>query len=188
MHQHCSAALFRSLLLFICPFFAVSCTSFAQSVEAGARVPEVGLYLGEAVANTQLPAYADNAIGFDAAMYLQSASILGLEVRASTYPVSAHFAQSPMTAGLRAAFTDHEWNPYIYLGGGLSYGTDSGTSWRQALPSQFYPAWQGSLGVDYRYGKLSFRLGEISLTNAYTPQHTLRTAAVSAGIVMHFKP
>ena len=160
----------------------------AQAHRALIEAPEVGIYLGEGFANTQLPAYADNATGGTGGAYVQPNQWLGAEIRGSSFPVSAEFTQSPIVVGVRTAprLLKH-YNGFGFLGGGMSYARDSGATWRTKLPSTFVPAWQASIGVDRRFSQVSWRILEVSYIDAYTPTHTLRTLTAGTGIVIRFR-
>jgi hypothetical protein len=133
-----------------------------------------------------LPAFPENAIGFNAAAYLQSNSFLGIEMRAATYPVSARFDQSPVTVGVRGQLIHRELSPIFFVGGGMSYAND--IKGRHVDSSAWCPAWQASIGLDKRYGSFSWRVGEVSWIDAYTTERTLRTITVGTGVVMRFFP
>jgi hypothetical protein len=112
--------------------------------------------------NTQLPYYADNALGYNVGLYLQPYSLLGVEVRGGFYPISARFEQVPVTAGLR--FEQREsrtrWPmPFAYFGGGFSKAQDSSTGYKP-LPAIWSPCWQASQGVDIPLGRIKWRVYE----------------------------
>jgi hypothetical protein len=139
--------------------------------------------------NTQLPYYADNALGFDAGVTYQPRVLVGMEFRAGAYPVSARYVQMPFTAGYRVAghsFFGFPYSPFAYIGGGVSRSQDKGTGHLEYAP-QFERCWQSDVGLDRKYGSFAWRVAQVSYRQTFTPLHTLRSVGLSTGIVYRFK-
>lgn len=152
--------------------------------------------------NTQFPRYADNAVGMNFGLFYQRNIFVGAEVRGGTYPASARYSQSPVTAGYRVGMHSQEgedelgWSPFslrhavpfAYIGGGGSHAQDSGTdAHNPPLAAKWEPCWQVSFGLDRSYRFATWRMFEISYTKTYADLHDVRTAYASTGIVFHFK-
>ena len=138
--------------------------------------------------NTQFPYYADNAAGGSFGAFLQRRTLLGAEVRGGTYPVSAKFTQSPISAGLRVGRLQSNAGrlfPFAYIGGGASRAQESGPTY-QPTPAAWARCWQASAGLDFLLGRFSWRVAELSWTRTYTSREALRTPYVSTGIVYRF--
>jgi hypothetical protein len=170
-----------------CLFIGFLCTfkGQAQSVSPISR-PDIGVFILESGANTALPGFPDYTVGFTAGAYIQPSSLIGLEVRASSYAISARFPQSPMTVGIRVAPSFRDYALIGYLGGGISRSRDIGSSGREVLPPQWIPAWQASAGIDRKFSQVSWRIVDISYIRATTAKHSLRTGSVGTGIVLRF--
>jgi hypothetical protein len=144
--------------------------------------------------NTQLPYYAENTFGFDFGLYLQPFSILGVEGRGGSYPISARFKQTPVTAGLRLERRDPFFNrlqPFAYFGGGFSKAQDSSNGFKP-LAAIWSPCWQSSEGLDIAIGRMKWRVYEATWTETYTgrgdvPPRDLRSLSLSTGFVYLFK-
>jgi hypothetical protein len=144
--------------------------------------------------NTQLPYYADNALGYNFGLYLQPFSLLGVEGRGGFYPISARFEQAPVTAGLRLERREPflgRLQPFAYFGGGFSKAQDSSSGYKP-LAAIWSPCWQGSEGLEVPFGRIKWRVYEATWTETYTvrrdvPQRDLRSLSVSTGFVYAFK-
>jgi hypothetical protein len=139
--------------------------------------------------NTQLPHYADNALGFDLGVALQSHPFLGAEFRFGAYPFSARYVQMPITGGYRVAahsLFGFPYAPFAYVGAGVSRSQDESLS-HLSLPSHFVPCWQAEIGLDRTFHSFTWRTAQISWRETYASQNTLRSVGVSTGIVYHFQ-
>jgi len=143
--------------------------------------------------NTQLPYYADNALGYNFGLYLQPFSVLGVEIRGGAYPVWARFKQTPVTAGIRLErrepFMGH-FQPFAYLGGGFSRAQGSSTSYRP-IPAIWSPCWQISEGIEVPLGRIKWRAFEATWAETYTnrrniPRRQIRGLSLSTGLVYSF--
>lgn len=138
--------------------------------------------------DTQLPAYADNALGFELGAMTQPRPLLGAQLRIGAYPFSARYVQMPMTAGYRVSrysFFGFPYAPFAYIGGGLSRSQDKGMGYRQ-YPPHWQKCWEAQIGFDRPYHSFSWRVAEISFRHTTTPLHTLRSVGLSTGIVYRF--
>ena len=138
--------------------------------------------------NTQLPAYADNALGFDLGVTVQSHPFAGGEFRVGAYPFSARYVQMPITGGYRVAARSlfgFPYAPFAYFGGGVSRSQDKGTT-RKEYPPHWDPCWQANVGFDRVFGSFTWRAAEFSWRETYTPLHSLRTIGLSTGLVYRF--
>jgi hypothetical protein len=144
--------------------------------------------------NTQLPFYADNAIGYNFGFYVQPSSILGVEGRGGFYPLRARFEQAPVTAGLRLERRQPFFGrlqPFAYFGVGFSKAQDSSTGYKP-LAAIWSPCWQGSEGLEIPIGRIKWRVYEATWTETYTvrrdvPQRDLRSLSLSTGFAYSFK-
>lgn len=138
--------------------------------------------------NTQFPYYADNALGFNLGVFLQPVPLLGVEVRGGTYPISAKFIQSPITAGWRVGrrhLNNARWLPFGYIGGGASKAQDS-NAYFQPTAATWSACWQASAGLDLATRKFGWRVAEVSWTKTFTERRTLHTPYLSTGFVYYF--
>jgi hypothetical protein len=162
--------------------------SWGQALPTATHRMAAGFFATAGGANTQLPRYADNALGFNFGAYIQPFRLLGGEVRGGTYPIKARYTQSPVTAGLRIGgrrLGESRWIPYGYIGGGVSKAQDSGVN-SQPTAAVWSRCWQASAGVDINFGRFSWRAADASWTKTYTAQRDLRTLSLSTGVVYHF--
>jgi hypothetical protein len=144
--------------------------------------------------NSQLPYYADNALGYNLGLFLQPFSILGIEARGGLYPVSARFEQAPVTAGLLLERRQpYRGRPqlFAYFGGGFSKAQDSSTGYKP-MPAIWSPCWQASEGIDVPLGKFKWRVYEATWTETYAyrreiPRREIRSLSLSTGIFYRFK-
>jgi hypothetical protein len=153
----------------------------------GAR-SDVSAFLTVGGENTQLPSYADNALGFDSGVTFQPRTLVGVEFRAGAYPFSARYDQMPFTAGYRVAgrsFLGFPYAPFAYFGGGLARSQDKGTTHVEYSP-QWEKCWQVDVGMDRSYRVFSWRLVQASWRETYTPLHALRSISLSTGVVYRF--
>jgi hypothetical protein len=147
-----------------------------------------GVFVTANASNTQLPLYADNALGFNFGAFVQSSHLIGAEVRGGFYPISARFSQAPITTGLRLV---SRRSPGIrrqffgYIGGGVSRAQDSGPTF-QPMPASWSPCWQVSTGLDISLGRLSWRVAEMSWTETHGPRNDIRSLSASTGLVYRF--
>jgi hypothetical protein len=159
-----------------------------QIVEGVGRTPGM-VYVTVGGENTQLPFYADNALGFDIGASYQASAMRGAEFRVSAYPFSAQYVQMGFTGGYRIArqtVFGFPYTPFVYLGGGLARSQDKGTS-RTGYPPTWQPCWQADLGFDRTYQRFSWRVVQVSWRETYALVNNLRSVGLSTGIVYHFQ-
>jgi len=176
------------IVLFFLPLFVSSLVARAQVEHTGSRVPETAIFMFEGASEVRIPAYPDKALGGGGGVFVQSASALGIEARCATYPIAARFPQLPCTMGLRVIDDAHRSSlvPYLFVGAGLSKATNSGKTFKTILPAQWVPAWEACLGLDRNFGRVSWRVAELSALAEDTPTRMLHMYAFSTGLVIHF--
>lgn len=171
---------------------AIACGGRAagQIVEDGvglrSNAMAFGTFGGE---NTNLPGYADNALGFDLGVSYQMRSLTGVEFRTTAYPYKATYLQMSYTGGYRVArrtIFGFPYTPFAYFGGGWARSQDRGLG-KTTYPPMWAPCWQADLGLDRDYGSFSWRAVQASWRETYTPLHGLRTLGLSTGLVYHFR-
>ena len=171
-----------------------SSAAWGQALPTATTRLDAGFIATAGGMNTQLPYYADNALGYDFGLYLQPFSILGVEGRGGFYPISARFEQAPVTAGLRLERREPflgRLQPFAYFGGGFSKAQDSSDGYKP--PAAIWsPCWQGSEGLEAPFGRIKWRVYEATWTETYTgrrdvPQRNLRSLSLSTGFVYSFK-
>jgi len=161
----------------------------AQIEEGTGHVSSAMVFGTFGVQNTQFPAYADNALGFDLGASYQPHALAGAEFRASVYPLSARYVQMGFTGGYRVAKRNvfgFPYQPFLYFGGGWARSQDKGLG-NTAYPPMWEPCWQGDLGFDRTYHSFSWRVAQASWRETYTPLHSLRSISLSTGIVYRFQ-
>jgi hypothetical protein len=161
-----------------------------QIAEGAGKPSDATIFLTVGGENTQFPFYADNALGFDSGFGYQPHKLAGFEARIGSYPYSARFVQTPITAGYRMgadSFFGFPYAPFAYFGGGVSRSQDEGPG-LVSMPAVFRPCWQADLGLDRTYARFSWRVVQISFRETYGPQDTLRSVGLSTGIVYRVKP
>ena len=145
-----------------------------------------GTFGGE---NTNLPAYADNALGFDLGASYQPHPMAGLEFRGGAYPISARYMQMGFTGGYRIerqTLFGFPYSPFAYVGGGWARSQDKGLG-KTAYPPMWDPCWQADIGFDRVYHNFAWRVAQMSWRETYTPLHRLRSVGLSTGIVYRFE-
>jgi hypothetical protein len=138
--------------------------------------------------HTQLPYFADNALGFDLGVSYQPRALLGMEFRAGAYPIKATYTQMGFTAGyrvVRKTIFGFPYAPFVYFGAGTARSQDKGIG-RTAYPPMWEPCWQADLGFDRTYYRFSWRVAQISWRETYTPLHSLHSVGLSTGIMYRF--
>jgi hypothetical protein len=178
--------------LFLCRVTCVLLLSiphlFSQALPAGELRADVAAFVTGTIANTQLPNFADNALGFSAGLFLQRSPLLGLEGRFGVYPARATYFQAPVTTGVRISpFRPRPLmpTPYAYFGGGFSKSQYEKVN-LQPSAALWAPCWQSVSGMDIGLHKLSWRIYEASWTETYTLRGSLRTLSLSTGLVYSF--
>lgn len=182
----------RKFNLLLCQLAGLLCLPIShlhgQAMPTGEVRARMGVFATANFANSQLPYFADNALGFDAGAFVQVAPLLGVEARAGAYPVDATFEQMPVTAGLRFAPIRHalfRTVPFAYFGAGFSKSQYSKASY-QPSAALWAPCWQSTSGMDMVFQKISWRLYEASWTQTYTLRQNIRTLGLSTGLVYSF--
>jgi hypothetical protein len=166
-----------------------ACRAYGQALPAGEVRANYGIFLTANGANTQLPNFADNAMGFNAGLFLQRSPLFGVEARGGAYPISATFGQAPVTAGLRFAPSQTraiQALPFAYFGGGFSKSQYAKVNGKPSA-ALWAPCWQSSGGMDIVFRKFSWRVYELSWTETYTLRQNLRTLGLSTGLVYSFR-
>jgi hypothetical protein len=140
--------------------------------------------------NTQMPFYADNALGYSVGAFLQPSYFIGFEARAARFPYHAEFSQAPVTVGLRLTSSRNPESRYqlvSYVGAGYSKAQDSSSGYKP-LAAIWSPCWQVTQAVEVPLGRLKWRVYEVGWTETYTnrrnvPDRSLRTLSVTTGLV-----
>ena len=177
-------------------FVALLVVAGGYAVHADAQISEGTGYLSSTMVfgtfggeNTNLPAYSDNALGFDLGASFQPHPLVGLEFRGGAYPFSARYVQMEFTGGYRiekqTAF-GFAYAPFAYIGGGWARSQDKGLGNTQ-YPPMWDPCWQADMGFDRTYHSFSWRVAQISWRETYTQLHSLRSIGLSTGIVYRFQ-
>jgi hypothetical protein len=167
----------------------MSTAASGQIGDGTGRLSDAMAYMTIGGENTQLPSYADNALGFDLGISYQPRPLAGAEFRAGAYPISARYVQMGFTGGYRVArqtFFGFPYAPFVYFGAGTARSQDKGTGTITYAP-QWQPCWQADIGFDRTYHRFSWRVAQISWRETYTPLHSLRSAGLSTGIVYRFQ-
>jgi hypothetical protein len=149
---------------------------------------DFGAFVTANLANTQLLTFADNALGFNAGLYLQHSPFLGIEGRIGAYPVKATYFQAPATIGFRISpFRTRPLQPapFAYFGGGFSKSQYERAN-LQPSATLWTPCWQSVSGMDIAIHKFSWRIYEASWTETYSLRGNLRTLGLSTGLVYSF--
>jgi hypothetical protein len=139
--------------------------------------------------NTDLPAYADNALGFDLGASYQPHALEGAEFRVNAYPFSARYVQMSFTGGYRIAKRTafgFLYQPFVYFGGGWARSQDKGLN-NASYPPTWQPCWQTDIGLDRTYRNFAWRMVQASLRETYAPLNRLRSIGLSTGVVYHFQ-
>jgi hypothetical protein len=178
------------LLLALAALGAVQTSSlYGQARPAGEQRMGFGAIATINGANSQLPYYADNALGYSFGSFLQLTPLLGIEGRISSYPMSATFHQSPFTAGVRVAPTqtrEVQLLPYFYFGGGYSHSQYSKADYQPSVPL-WAPCWQAISGTDLGFSKFRWRVYEVNWNETFALRQNIRTIGVSTGVVYTFR-
>jgi hypothetical protein len=172
---------------------------FTSSAQAQVVVP--GLRFGSSIAGfgtftgikPNYQYFTDNAVyGFTIGGYLQTRSIIGVEIRGSVAKWGSVQHEEAALAGPRAALHLGRFSPYVgILGGG-------GHVWiaqNHPLPGHeristaaLGPQWTVLGGIDVHFlHKWSIRAGELTYSRVYTDHETVRPLGASAGIVYRFR-
>jgi hypothetical protein len=160
-----------------------------QISDGAGRLSDASIFLTVGGENSQFPYYADNAIGFDSGFGYQPSKLAGFEVRIASYPYSARYLQTPITAGYRVgadSLFGFPYSPFAYFGGGVSRSQVEGLGHVSTSPG-FIPCWQADVGFDRPYRRFSWRMVQISWRESYGPQQTVRSLGLSTGIVYRIK-
>jgi hypothetical protein len=161
----------------------------AQISDGAGRLSQSSAFLTFGGENTQFPYYADNALGFDAGFSYQPRPVVGFEVRIGSYPYKARFLQVPVTAGYRITrdtFFGFPYAPFAYIGAGVARSQDEGLGNVHTSPV-FSMCWQVDVGLDRTYARFSWRIAQISRRETWGTQQSLRSLALSTGIVYRIK-
>jgi hypothetical protein len=194
LRLHLSSTISRCVCLLIALVGVHASVVWGQGLPTATTRFDAGLIATAGGMNTQLPYYADSALGYNFGLYLQPYSVLGVELRGGFYPVSARFEQAPVTAGVhlqrRKPFLAR-LQPLAYFGGGFSKAQDSSTSYKP-LAAIWSPCWQGSEGLDVPLGRIKWRVYEATWTETFAgrrdvPRRDLRSLSLSTGFVYSFK-
>jgi hypothetical protein len=176
------------LFQLVCLLVVSTTHLYGQALPVGEMGADAGAFVTGTVANTQLPSFADNALGFSAGLFLQRSPLLGLEGRFGVYPARATYFQAPVTAGLRISpFRARLFvpAPYAYFGGGFSKSQYQKVN-LQPSAALWAPCWQSVSGMDIAFHKFSWRVYEASWTETYTLRGSIRTLSLSTGLVYSF--
>ena len=136
---------------------------------------------------THVEAFNYKALGVEAGMFAQRSPLLGVQVKAATYPLFARYSQSPITAGYRAEMqpSAHDFALSGYVGGGMSRSQDAGPHYAPT-PAAWSPCWQASQGLTIHLGGLRWNPYDVTFTRTYTSLRTLSGLSVSSGFAYTF--
>ncbi len=124
-----------------------------------------------------------NALGVDGGVFIQRFPLLGVEVRAATYPMFARYPQTPFTGGYRLEVPFRRmFVTSAYVGVGMSYAVDAGPHY-VPLPAQWSPCWQVSQSLAIDTGRLRWKLAEATFTDTRTPLRSLPAFSLTTGVV-----
>jgi hypothetical protein len=164
--------------------------AWSQVVEDGAGLRSAamayGTFGGE---NTNLPRFADNALGFDLGVAYQPRGLVGTAFRVSAYPYKATYMQMSFTGGYRVTrrtIFGFPYTPFVYFGGGWARSQDKGLSYKP-YPPTWVPCWQADVGFDRDFGSFSWRVAQASWREEFAPLNDLRSLGLSTGLVYHFR-
>jgi hypothetical protein len=154
--------------------------------------PSVGMYGTFTDIKPNFRGYADYAVwGGTAGGYVQTSHVFGLEMRGSILRWGGAQHQAAMSFGPRMALHFGPLTTYVSALGGAARSW----SWRDPskpslwVSSQVSPQVTGVAGVDMRVTRhISIRVGEMSYSQVFRTDRTLKTLGASAGIVyrVHF--
>lgn len=172
------------LLLFVGASTAIAQVGPAAT-GGGSRM---GTFVSFGGLRTHVINYTYNALGIEGGAFLQGSPLVGIEVRAGSYPLYARYSQTPITAGWRV----EAFQPGIpamrisaYIGGGMSRAQDAGPHY-VPLPAEWSPCWQASQSITFGRGSLSLKPVEATFTRTYTPQRTLQGFSLTTGLTYRF--
>jgi hypothetical protein len=165
-------------------------SAFGQAVPTASTPFNAGVGASIGGANTQMPFYADNALGYSVSAFLQPSYFIGFEARAARFPYRAEFSQSPVTVGLRfrsGRGPESRYTFVSYVGAGYSKAQDSSNGYKP-LAAIWSPCWQVTQAVEVPLGRLRWRVYEAGWTETYTtrrnvPDRSLRTLSLTTGLV-----
>lgn len=156
------------------------------SATGGGR--RAGAFVSFGGLRTHVINYTYNALGIEGGVFAQGSPLVGVEVRAGSYPLYARYSQTPITAGWRVEM----FEPGIpgmrlssYIGGGMSRAQDAGPHY-VPLPAEWSPCWQASESVTLGSGSLNLRPVEATFTRTYTTQRTLQGFSLTTGLTYRF--
>ncbi len=184
MVQH--ASLKRTICLLSMFVFGSISMALGQVAPAAVSGPALNAYVSFGGEKIHVINYTYNALGVDGGLYLQHSPLLGVEVRAATYPFFARYSQSPITGGYRVELRKR--NQFLisgYAGGGMSLAQDAGPHY-VATAAQWAPCWQVSQGIAIDMGPWKFKTYEATFTDTYTSLRSLPAFSLTTGIVYTF--
>jgi hypothetical protein len=187
MKRHFSIHAKVSFVLPLLVLMSVSAVAqVAPSATGGGR--RTGAFVAFGGLRTHIINYTYNALGIEGGVFAQGSPLVGIEVRAGSYPLHARYSQTPITAGWRTEL----FGPGIpgmrlssYLGGGMSKAQDAGPHY-VSLPAEWSPCWQASESVTLGSGALNLRPVEATYTRTYTTQRTLQGFSLTTGLTYRF--
>jgi hypothetical protein len=185
------ASMMDSIVSFSLPLLllAGASTAIAQVGPSGTGGGHrIGAFASFGGLRTHVINYTYNALGIEGGAFVQRSPLVGVEVRAASYPLFAHYSQNPITAGWRVeAFQPGISGMRIssYIGAGMSRSQDAGAHYIP-LPADWYPCWQASESVTLGKGSLNLRPVEATFTRTYTPQRTLQGFSLTTGLTYRF--
>ena len=89
--------------IFYLPLFALCAGPLALGQVAASAVSgsALNVFVSFGGQRTHVIDYTYNSLGVDGGLYVQRSPLIGIEVRAASYPMYARYSQSPLTAGYR---------------------------------------------------------------------------------------
>ncbi len=176
-------------VLMLLPLLAGTLTASAQVKPAATSGGStISTFVSFGGLRTHVINYTYNALGVEGGAFIQRSPLVGVEVRAGSYPLYARYSQTPITAGWRVeAFQPKSTGIGIsgYFGAGMSRSQDAGAHY-VPLRADWYPCWQVSQSITIGRGSLTLRPVEATFTRTYTPQRTLQGFSLTTGVTYRF--
>ena len=174
--------------IFYLPLFALCAGPLALGQVAASAVSgsALNVFVSFGGQRTHVIDYTYNSLGVDGGLYVQRSPLIGIEVRAASYPMYARYSQSPLTAGYRAEMqVRRQFLVAGYFGGGMSLAQDAGPHY-VATPAQWEPCWQASQAVAINMGSWKWKAYEATYTDTYTSRRSLPAFSLTTGVFYSF--
>lgn len=181
----------RSILkkiIYYLPLLALCGGSLAlgQVVPAAETGSGLNAFVSFGGLKTHVINFTYNALGVDGGLYIQRSPLLGVEVRAASYPMYARYSQMPVTGGYRAEMrVRRKFLVSGYGGAGMSLAQDAGPHY-VATAAQWAPCWQASQATAIDMGRFKWKVYEATFTDTYTPLRSLPGLSLTTGVIYSF--